>query len=76
MLRVSTTSVWPTATTVMIATLEAMRLKVPVGVVAVDQRAEDQDRHDDEQEQAELPNLLRPDVPLQPVHAASSLDVR
>ena len=28
MLRVSTTSVWPTATTVMIATLEAMRLKV------------------------------------------------
>ena len=28
MLRVSTTSVWPTATTVMMATLEATRLKV------------------------------------------------
>ena len=35
-------------------------------------RAEDQDRHDDEQEEAELPNLLRPDVSLEPVHAASS----
>jgi hypothetical protein len=28
MLRVSTTNVWPTATTVMMATLDAIRLKV------------------------------------------------
>src|SRR6185369_7634535 len=43
----------------------------PVSVIAVDHRTEYQDGDDDQQEQTELPNLFRPDMSLQPVHAAS-----
>src|SRR5262249_5001771 len=43
----------------------------PRGVVAVDQRAEDQDGDDDQQQQAELAHLLGPDMALQPPHAAT-----